>query len=106
LGFAVGETPFDDLPGEISWARKFSWWSQGRCGTGDNFEVGPSRMDCDLVDMEAYSLAKVCRRLHRDFVCIKVISDGADHRAHTDWQENLRICAEKLLAAYQKLQDL
>ena len=30
------------------------------CGSGDSFATRPTDMDCGVVDMEAYALAKVC----------------------------------------------
>jgi adenosylhomocysteine nucleosidase len=43
----------------------------------------------NVVDMEAYALAKVCTHLHVDFHCYKYVSDDANENANTDWQENI-----------------
>ena len=43
----------------------------------------------NLVDMEAYALAKVCKLMDRDFICYKYISDDADDGAEEQWEENV-----------------
>jgi adenosylhomocysteine nucleosidase len=103
LGFKVGETPMDEIPGEIRVPTYFPELPRGVCGTGDNFETGKSKVDCDLVDMEAYALAKVCKKMNIQFISLKYITDGADHNAHNDWAANLIPGAAKLLEYYQRL---
>lgn len=62
LGFKMGETPFDEIPLEIVLEPYFTDLPSGICGTGDTFEVGPPKVSCDLVDMEGYAIAKVCKK--------------------------------------------
>ena len=58
------------------------------CGTGDSF--GPASADYDIVEMEAYALAKVCQTHKLPFLCYKYISDiSTDHDAHEQWQNNV-----------------
>jgi adenosylhomocysteine nucleosidase len=102
LGFPLGETPMDDIKGiSIAVPARFSELEKGICGTGDSFQVGPAKVPCDLVDMEAYAIAKVCKRFGIGFTALKYITDGADHTAHNDWAENLKPGAKKLLQYYQ-----
>lgn len=104
LGFDVGITPMDEhYPGHIDLLPQFPQLRQGVCGTGDSFETGQAKVHCNLVDMEGYAIAKVCKKLGVNFISVKYISDGADHNAHLDWHENLRIGAQKLLALYQDI---
>jgi adenosylhomocysteine nucleosidase len=103
LGFPAGETPMDALGGKLDLSANISGLKKGICGTGDSFEVGESRVACDLVDMEAYAIAKVCRKLKVECISIKYITDGSDDTAHKDWSENLKPAAEKLLSVYQFL---
>lgn len=103
LGFSVGETPFDAIPNEIELIPFFSELPRGICGTGDNFETGASKLVCDLVDMEGYAIAKVCRRLGVQCISLKYITDGADHNAHNDWQANLIHGSKKLFEYYLKM---
>jgi len=89
LGFAVGETPFESVAPVISFARRFPHLPHGICGTGDSFLQGEAPMPCDIIDMEAYALAKVCLRENLPFACAKYITDGADTDATIDWPTNL-----------------
>ena len=55
------------------------------CGTGDNFVNDPIEMKCDIVDMEAYALAKIAKIYNIEFECYKYISDYADEKSNQDW---------------------
>ena len=102
LGFAVGVTPMDDeFPAEIHVQAHFEYLAKGICGTGDSFETGIPKVACNLVDMEAYALAKVCQKLDVRLISVKYITDGANDTAHLDWEDNLLLGAQKLLALYQ-----
>ncbi|MBG92592.1 MAG: 5'-methylthioadenosine nucleosidase [Chloroflexi bacterium] len=83
LGLEVGKTPFDEIS-EISFGREgFS------CGSGDSFVTELPQLDTDLVDMEAYAIAKVCFYKNVDFLCFKYISDNADENASESWGKNI-----------------
>ena len=84
LNLNLGETPFDNINEIINSKDGFS------CGTGDSFVTNKIEMDVDLVDMEAYALAKVCKLENIKFRCFKYISDNADKNATTDWIENCK----------------
>ncbi|QNH51201.1 5'-nucleosidase [Acinetobacter venetianus] len=102
LGFAVGVTPMDEhFPAEIHAQPYFESLPKGICGTGDSFETGVPKVSCNLVDMEAYALAKVCKKLGVRLISVKYVTDGANDTAHLDWEENLLLGAQKLLALYQ-----
>ena len=104
LGFEIGVTPMDaHFPAAIELAPYFKDLSQGICGTGDSFETGTPKVACNLVDMEGYALAKVCKKLDVRLISVKYITDGADGTAHLDWQENLLLGAQKLLKLYQTI---
>lgn len=104
LGFEVGVTPMDaHFPHEIQLEPYFTDLPQGICGTGDNFETGQPKVNCNLVDMEGYALAKVCKKLDVRLISIKYITDGANDTAHLDWEENLLLGAQKLLKLYQSI---
>jgi len=45
--------------------------------------------DGDVVDMEAYALAKVCYVFKKNFISFKYISDGANNNAIKDWSKNI-----------------
>ena len=102
LGFAVGVTPMDDdHPAEIHLEAYFPHLEKGICGTGDSFETGIPKVPCDLVDMEGYAIATVCKKLGVRLISVKYITDGANDTAHLDWEENLLLGAQKLLKLYQ-----
>jgi adenosylhomocysteine nucleosidase len=102
LGFPRGQTPLDPFPGKLELARVLEMLPHGCCGTGDRFEVGPPELACDLVDMEAYAIAKVCKKLKVGFTALKYITDGSDDKAHHDWKENLKPASARLLQAYHE----
>ena len=103
MGFEKYETPFGNYalnvtndPNGVS------------CGTGDSFysyedTVIAMQADFDIVDMEAYALAKVCKLEKINFRCFKFISDNADESASADWTENCKKGAELFK---RKLKDL
>ena len=84
LNLKLGETPFDNINEIINSEEGFS------CGSGDSFVNTQIEMDLDLVDMEAYALAKVCKLEDINFKCFKYISDNADANATSDWIENCK----------------
>ena len=91
LGFMRGETPFEDNP-PITIKSNSNFNPIGRkatCGTGDNFAEDKSQYYGEVVDMEAYGLAKVCWTYDVPFISFKYITDGADEQAHEDWEKNL-----------------
>ena len=84
LGLNLGETPFDTINEIINSTEGYS------CGSGDSFVKEKIEMNVDLVDMEAYALAKVCKLESIEFKCFKYISDNADNNASSDWIENCK----------------
>ena len=91
LGFMRGETPFEKEP-PLMLESKSDFNPIGRnatCGTGDCFVEDKSQYYGEVVDMEAYALAKVCYLYDIPFISFKYITDGADEQAHEDWEANL-----------------
>ena len=84
LDLKLGETPFDNINEIMNSEEGYS------CGSGDSFVSKKIEMDVDLVDMEAYALAKVCKLEGIDFRCFKYISDNADDDASSNWIENCK----------------
>jgi len=97
LGFKIGETPFDKIS-------NISFGSGGlSIGTGDNFVSHQPTIVTDLVDMEAYAIAKVCLLKKINFLCFKFISDNADKNASNSWEKNI---SRGKIAFQKKMQDL
>ena len=103
LGFALGHTPFEEVPAELQFRPVFIHLPEGLCGSGDSFETGAAKLHCEVVDMEAYALAKVCYVEGAPFACAKYITDGADHAAARDWESNLKHAAVAFWQLYQEL---
>ena len=87
LDFELGETPFDNIKEIITSDGGYS------CGTGDSFVNKKIDMKVDLVDMEAYAIAKVCKLENIKFRCFKFVSDNANENSNNDWNENLKLGA-------------
>ena len=100
LGFPLGVTPYDDIPPRLCFEPMFEQLPSAVCGSGDSFATAISDMDCEVVDMEAYALAKVCWYEKAPFACAKYVSDGADHSAPNDWQRNVHKAADEFLRLY------
>jgi adenosylhomocysteine nucleosidase len=105
LGFALGVTPYDEAPSSLLFDPVFTHLPAAVCGSGDSFATADIEVDCTVIDMEAYALAKVCWHENARFACVKYVTDGADHTAAEDWQRNVHVAAEEFLQLFQSLQD-
>lgn len=103
LGFAPGETPFEEGPVILEVPALFPDLDHGICGSGDSFVTSELNVPCDVMEMEGYALAKVCIREGMPFAAIKYITDGADVHAAMDWQERLRHAAESFAEFVESL---
>ena len=97
MSLQIGQTPYDNINEIINSENGYS------CGSGDNFVTGKVPLNIDVVDMEAYALAKVCKLENINFRCFKFISDNADENASKDWVKNNEKGAELFK---HKLKDL
>ena len=87
LGFKIGETPFERSSDSsmIDFSHiKNPIGKNLCCYTGDSFATDLTPYD-DVVDMEAYALAKTCWKEHINFVSYKYISDDGNA---DDWKKN------------------
>ena len=81
LKFKLGQTPYEK---DIMLGTP-----EVVCGTGDTFATEKPKINCDVVDMEAYAIAKICKKHKVEFLCYKYISDSADESASDDWLKNV-----------------
>ena len=81
---SVGTTPYDEeIYPQVSSLIEFDEALSGYlCSTADKFQENPSAL---IVDMEAYSIAKVCKIFGFDFAAYKFISDDGNA---DEWEQN------------------
>jgi len=103
LGFPVGVTPFDDAPATIEFPPMFTQLPQMLCSSGDSFATHEHAVEADVVDMEAFALARVCLAEGMRFGCAKYITDGADSDSATHWQAALEAAAKRFAALYNSM---
>jgi adenosylhomocysteine nucleosidase len=100
LGCMPGQTPFET---EAHIGNSIGL----TCSTGDNFVMNPElEIPADIVDMEAYAIAKTCKKYKVEFVCWKYISDRANQHAHSDWQQKVSLGQSHYISKLKELQLL
>ena len=98
LGFKIGQTPFDEI-------QEINFGTGGcSCGTGDSFITHTPKLKTDLVDMEAYAIAKICYLNDIKFRCFKYISDNADGDANADWVKNISMGKKLFIKKMKELE--
>lgn len=104
LGCEQYVTPFDKMDEQIlSYGNVIEGLKKGICGTGDNFDSSANKSAAyNLVDMESYALAKICKLQNIPFTCVKYITDGADGGAAKDWNQALNMAAKELFECYMQ----
>jgi adenosylhomocysteine nucleosidase len=107
LGFARGVTPFEETPSCLHFDPLFRDLTPATCASGDSFVASDAQAwgpgEYDVVDMEAYALAKVCRLEGAPFACVKFVTDGADPAAPIAWADNVHKAAEEFLRLYRRV---
>lgn len=100
LGCVLGQTPFET-------GVHIGNSSGLTCSTGDNFVMNPElEIPADVVDMEAYAIAKACEKYQVEFVCWKYISDQANQDAHNDWKQQVAQGQSHYISKLKELQLL
>lgn len=99
LGFKKFETPFENTPVVLNGGITLESYPIGICGSGDQFETQHINTEYNVIDMEAFALAKVCQLENIDFLCLKYISDGADGNAVEDWNLEVKKASVALRSA-------
>ena len=86
-----GITPFEET--ELAGTIMMNTNTNITLGTGDSFVMSQDPWfvyaNVDLVDMEAYAIAKFSAIQDIEFKCYKYVSDFADEDAAKDWQQNV-----------------
>lgn len=105
LNFDIGVTPFDNAPTSLEFSNVIAGLPHGTCGTGDSFCTTSLDAQCDVIDMEAFSLAKVCWFFGSRFVSIKYITDGCNRESAHDWLTNLHQAGVRFMEVFEQLSD-
>jgi len=104
LGFAIGETPYDEAPTVLAVPRLFHDLPHYACSTGDSFATHEHAIEGNvIVDMEAFALARVCLAEGARFACAKFVTDGANSAAADDWRTGLDDAASAFAQLYATL---
>lgn len=78
------------------------WQREGVCNTGDTFLTELSDVKGDVVDMEAYAQAWVCRTKNTPFIAVKYVTDIIGQNSVKHWEDKLAD-ARKGLGAFSNL---
>lgn len=97
FGYEKGVTPSDNFPLILEHNYIIDNLPNGVCGSGDSF-VTTEKVDnrIDLVEMEAYALARVCKLENIDFIAIKYITDGLNENGSEDWDKEVKSSAQTM----------
>ena len=100
LGFPIGATPFDPTPAIIEFPAVFDDLPQMLCSTADSFATHRHAVEGDVVDMEAFALARVCVAESARFACLKYVTDGADGDSARHWEAALEAASDAFASAF------
>lgn len=104
FGYKKGETPSDIFPLILEHKSLINNLPNGVCGSGDSFVTTQELMpEIDLVEMEAYALARVCKLENINFIAIKYITDGLDESGGDDWNKEVKNSSQLLHEYFIKL---
>ena len=103
LGFAPGVTPFDDAPPVLEFPPVLVNLPQRTCSTADSFATHHHEVSGDVVDMEAFALARVCVAERARFACVKYVTDGADADSAAHWEAALDAASLAFERVYKEL---
>ena len=65
------------------------WAGEGICNTGDTFLTELSDVKGDVVDMEAFAQALVCRAKNVPFIAVKYVTDIIGQNSVKHWEDKL-----------------
>lgn len=79
------------------------WQGEGVCNTGDTFLTELSDVKGDVVDMEAYAQAFVCRAKNVPFIAVKYVTDIIGQNSVKHWEDKLADARKDLSEYFEKL---
>ena len=77
-----------------NWVSKYE--KLGTCSTGDTFVTEISDFQADVVDMEAFAQAFVCKEFGVPFLSVKFVSDVIGKNSVAEWESKLEVAREGL----------
>ena len=101
LGSKLGETPYS----KEHWITLSDVETRPTLTSGDSFVSSIPELASDLVDMEAYAIAMVCRDQKIPLEVYKFVSDNADAEAPKTWEENVNAGSEQFIKILKSLSD-
>ena len=77
----------DGVVSEIEFEKyeRFSNSVWGVCNTGDSFITSGADIEGDVIDMEAYAEADVCREMGIPFISVKYVTDVVGQNSSEEW---------------------
>ena len=84
LDGVVSEIEFDcrDVARSVLTNRDIVW---GTCNTGDSFITEGNDIEGDVIDMESYAEADVCREMGVPFFAVKYVTDIVGQNSSQEW---------------------
>lgn len=79
------------------------WQGEGVCNTGDSFLTELGDVKGDVVDMEAYAQAFVCRSKNVPFISVKYVTDIIGQNSVKQWEEKLADARKGLGMFFEKV---
>lgn len=79
------------------------WQGEGICNTGDTFLTELSDVKGDVVDMESYAQAFVCRAKNVPFIAVKYVTDIIGQNSVKHWEDKLADARKDLGVFFEKL---
>ena len=73
----------------------------GTCNTGDSFITEGNDIEGDVIDMESYAEADVCREMGVPFFAVKYVTDIVGQNSSQEWYAKLADAREGLSAFFR-----
>ncbi|MEG0464103.1 nucleosidase [Bacteroides sp.] len=81
------------------------WTEEGTCNTGDGFLTELTHVEGDVIDMEAYAEAFVCRAKEVPFISVKYVTDVVGQNSVKHWEDKLADAREGLSHFFNVLKE-
>ena len=81
------------------------WTEEGTCNTGDGFLTELTHVEGDVIDMEAYAQAFVCRSKEIPFIAVKYVTDVIGQNSVKHWEDKLADAREGLSHFFNVLKE-